>query len=435
MSDFLLFSAIGSTDPIRNNYDGPMLHIIRHYRPHKVILFFTKEMGKREKENHIYSKAIKSIDEKIKIEYIYSEIINAHDFNEYSTIIPEYLNKLFDKNESEEILVNISSGTLQLINSINLHIVSSSFNYIPVQTVTPDEKANTSRVVSNPYDVDIEIENNFDNDVSFNTKNRTKEIDLNIYRRTLITEQLKGLIKIYNYDACHTLIKDDKSAFPDRIKNLSSHCKYRMLFDFDKSNNYLNNEYKYLKIDDNYTSKIIEYFNVLNIKYKNSNYNDFLIMLIPLSEELMKKYLKQEYHIDINSIKDKANKNYTEIIESKFKAKYPKLYNKFSNDYSRAFKSGVANNEFYFLFDLISHLDDLKNDNWYKVFNYIKDIKDDRNIAAHQLNMINEENKQKFGKITSELEKFIIKYYKNNLKKNQLNVYDYINGLILKELM
>ena len=34
----ILFSPIGNTDPITNNYDGAMLHIIREYRPDKVYL-------------------------------------------------------------------------------------------------------------------------------------------------------------------------------------------------------------------------------------------------------------------------------------------------------------------------------------------------------------------------------------------------------------
>lgn len=41
----VLFSPIGNTDPWSNERDGAMLHIVRHYRPEKVILFLQKVYG------------------------------------------------------------------------------------------------------------------------------------------------------------------------------------------------------------------------------------------------------------------------------------------------------------------------------------------------------------------------------------------------------
>ena len=40
----ILFSCLGSTDPVRGEHDGPMLHIARHYRPDKILWYLTKEM-------------------------------------------------------------------------------------------------------------------------------------------------------------------------------------------------------------------------------------------------------------------------------------------------------------------------------------------------------------------------------------------------------
>ena len=40
----VLFSTLGMTDPIKNDYDGPLLHIMRHYRPQRVYLFMTKRI-------------------------------------------------------------------------------------------------------------------------------------------------------------------------------------------------------------------------------------------------------------------------------------------------------------------------------------------------------------------------------------------------------
>ena len=51
----ILFSPIGSTDPISRQYDGAMLHIIRKYRPEKVYVYMSKEMCELEDKDHRYS--------------------------------------------------------------------------------------------------------------------------------------------------------------------------------------------------------------------------------------------------------------------------------------------------------------------------------------------------------------------------------------------
>ena len=40
----VLLTFAGNTDPTRGNYDGPILHICRYYRPKKIYLVLTSEM-------------------------------------------------------------------------------------------------------------------------------------------------------------------------------------------------------------------------------------------------------------------------------------------------------------------------------------------------------------------------------------------------------
>ena len=40
----ILFSCLGSTDPVRGERDGAMLHIARHYKPDRILWYMTKEM-------------------------------------------------------------------------------------------------------------------------------------------------------------------------------------------------------------------------------------------------------------------------------------------------------------------------------------------------------------------------------------------------------
>jgi len=70
----ILFSPVGSTDPIAHQRDGALLHIIRKYRPDKAYLFFSKEIYGYEQKDNRYSyclnKLLQEIGEDIEIELV-----------------------------------------------------------------------------------------------------------------------------------------------------------------------------------------------------------------------------------------------------------------------------------------------------------------------------------------------------------------------------
>ena len=54
----VLFSPIGTADPLTQLGDGPMLHIVRHYRPERVVLFLSPKMAQLQEQDQRYTKAI-----------------------------------------------------------------------------------------------------------------------------------------------------------------------------------------------------------------------------------------------------------------------------------------------------------------------------------------------------------------------------------------
>ena len=74
----ILYSAIGTTDPIRGCYDGGMLHIVRHYRPDMVVLFLSKEMVDEEERNQQYTKAISYVNPQCVVRLIKTELQEVH---------------------------------------------------------------------------------------------------------------------------------------------------------------------------------------------------------------------------------------------------------------------------------------------------------------------------------------------------------------------
>ena len=61
----VLFSCAGTTDPIRGEHDGPLLHIMRHYRPEKVLIFLTQEIHEKWQEIDCKNKMMAYLREKL----------------------------------------------------------------------------------------------------------------------------------------------------------------------------------------------------------------------------------------------------------------------------------------------------------------------------------------------------------------------------------
>ena len=119
----VLFSPVSDRDPcsadrtFRNVYrDGALLHIVRHYRPHKVYLFLTKRFQNFEAKDQRYTKMLKHVMPEVEIQFLYcpEEIQNVALFDQFDTPFAEYLQTIHQENPEDQLLVNVSSGTPQM---------------------------------------------------------------------------------------------------------------------------------------------------------------------------------------------------------------------------------------------------------------------------------------------------------------------------------
>ena len=109
----ILFSVVGSSDPVRGYHDGPMLHIVRHYKPTDVYLFITAEMKQWDEKDNRFDKTSMSLEKNIgscpRIHRINSEIVDADDFDAFMDPFKKELDKIKDKHPEDTILLNLSS--------------------------------------------------------------------------------------------------------------------------------------------------------------------------------------------------------------------------------------------------------------------------------------------------------------------------------------
>ncbi|NMD38591.1 MAG: CRISPR-associated protein Csm6, partial [Christensenellaceae bacterium] len=99
MNKKVLFSPIGDSDPVRDSYDGSMLHIARYYLPNKIYLYFTKQMLKKKSEtiqaiNKLYDS--KKID--VAIDVIEGAAEFAHSYDVFHNEFDPILNKIVKEN-------------------------------------------------------------------------------------------------------------------------------------------------------------------------------------------------------------------------------------------------------------------------------------------------------------------------------------------------
>ena len=456
----VLLTFAGNTDPTRGNYDGPMLHICRYFRPEKIYLVLTSEMQKRN-ENRIYEKAIKeSLEDYNPIfEYINTDIDDAHLFDIYFNKINETFNKIKVEHPNAEVLVNITSGTAQMISNLVMYIVDAvNINIVPIQVATPEGRGNTSKVVNNSYEVNDEKENNFDNIEEFRT-NRILFPDLRQYSRLLVKNQIKELLKKYEYSTCLELLKRDifqensklnglLNFANDRrhLKGLKSNGKLKNLNDktFDKFYYYSRNETNENKVKEWY--KIVDYFALANIKQKSGDIAGYTIMLEPLIVNIYLSILRDVFGKKLSDLFSEKRKDgefsyKTDILKIK---NYSGLKEKIEHELAilelknstfvsdsvliAMIKYFIEKNES----ETLEKMDLEYFSNFSKTLHKIKEV---RNMIAHSLKTINRDDFNSEAKVgidtvNSKIINFFKKYYTDfGYKENMVYIYDEINKI------
>ena len=61
--DDILFTCAGTSDPVRGNRDGGILHIMRYYHPKRVYLFLSQQIADLEAQDHRFEKTFQHMQE------------------------------------------------------------------------------------------------------------------------------------------------------------------------------------------------------------------------------------------------------------------------------------------------------------------------------------------------------------------------------------
>ena len=368
----ILISAVGDTDPIRNFHDGPLLHIVRVYRPEKIVLVHSeRSLTKHDK----LVKALKSIKD-------YSpEIIQD------GGVLPDAQVSIFDKMydtvssivkkyiSDDEIILNISSATPQIISAMFAVNRISDFNVTAVQVLTPQHKSNEGLRHDNQEDIDTLIETNLDNQSDY--ENRTLEDTGMKFSLDLTKRNLKALIDNYDYQGALELLKKQKSfsnikELRKKLTEISDTIKIQGMPDkIVKSN--LSNQAK---------SALNSYLNI-DRNHKQGNIAEVLIRVKSLVEFILENYLNNHF-LDVITYKEDGKP----FLNT---SKYPEILKKFQEDAKmrgKKYHSGYLSLPTYIVIlkffepnhDLLKHIYEIQK------------INQVRNQVAHSLQAFDREN-------------------------------------------
>lgn len=297
----VLFAPIGDTDPVRNDFDGPILHIVRHYHPQTVYLFINKRFEERDRQQDIYARLIKLISPDCCVEKIYTGIDDPSDFDAFNEIMKRSLDEIAARHPAAEILLNISSGTPQMIACLCLEAVSGRYRCRPVQVKTPQKNSNAG--VGHLQDGTVENiwENLMDNLPE--AENRCVEPEILGFRRARLTAELRGMLQTYDYKAAHQLLKQHPGFFSQTAAKIAEHAMLRIDLHTHEANllaQKLNPELPFdlFPVKNARAKEIVEYFLVFDVKRKKRELSDFVLRLSPLATALAACFLERFYQLE-----------------------------------------------------------------------------------------------------------------------------------------
>ena len=405
----ILFSPLGDTDPIRDCHDGACLHILRHYQPERVVLFYTKDMENKERRDHRYTRAIHKLSPNCAIEEIFSGIVAAYLYEEFSKILPEAVQSVRDRYPEHEILINLSSGTPQM-KTVLAMLAADTERCRGIQVPSHSGKSNRkNKPASDDVDVDILLEVNVDDEEG--AKNRCEEPPLSVFRYHAEKNRIISLIHAYEYNAALTLARSS-SLVPADAKQLLKHAAARTDLLPDKARKILaeyNGQKLFLFTGEE--ELLIEYFLIMQIDQENDHLSNFMLRISPFLDKFLLDYVQKnvrggrQHPQNIRNLsKYIARKGGYRLERERIKQAAPKWLERLDREYGGYKDSDLSFTLLIYYCDYMQEegltKDTKLHDDMMAELGKLGNVRSLRNNVAHQITNVTRESFQKVIQMT-----------------------------------
>lgn len=286
----ILFSPIGTADPITTLGDGPMLHIVRMRRPEKVVLFLSPKMAGYQRKDQRYTKAIELLASNggfdvPEIQLIESDVREVHRFDLYIDEFEGILRGLAAA--GEHVLVNTSSGTAGMAQAL---VALGSFGRLDLellQVTTPRGDTNKRDDREDPDNYDLDLLWELDCELEDGVTNRVSTVLTPNFSERLLRENVSSLCHSFEFEAANELAQKMTSV-SDGTKQMVAAAAARLNLDGQLSAKaFGGTELSYSPND-----QLLEYLYVMEARLQQGHYADFVRCLSPAFTELMRKHLQ-----------------------------------------------------------------------------------------------------------------------------------------------
>lgn len=286
----ILISAVGTTDPISNNHDAALLHIARNYRPDKIVLVYSQEMLVKQ---DLINKVLLSIEGYNPIIEIDSTILNNDEVFLFDKMY-EVMGLIVQKytNDDDEIILNLSSGTPQIISALFALNRINDYNTQAIQVPTPKNGANRKYTPLTNSEIDALILENQDNSLDF--VDRCIKDKSEKFTQALVKRHLRSLIASFDYQAAEAIIKRkeyNKLLSKKRIAYIRE-----KLNDFSRvfKNQSILSDILSFPLDDS-QKKALNYYLMIDVLKEREHIADVLIKAKSLAEFVIEETIKKDH--------------------------------------------------------------------------------------------------------------------------------------------
>lgn len=396
----ILFSPLGDTDPVRGCYDGAMLHIVRHYQPERIVLFYTHDMAEKERHDHRYTRAVQRLAPECQIEEVFTEIRDAHLYESFSRILPQEVLRIRETYPGSTLLLNLSSGTPQM-KTVLAMLASDMEHCIGVQVAAPARHSNrANEATQDAEDIDALLENNFDNEEG--AENRCEEPPLSAFHYYAERSRILSLIDSYEYVAAGKIAR--RSALvPPEASLLLSHAERRSMLLTEEAKAVLR-EYGGKKLFPfaGKTEELVEYFLMMQIDQETGRLSNLMLRMIPFLFGFLMEYVVQNVKIPIHMLCERR-KNKQWLVRGKLEKQERELLIHLDRVFTDGYRDTALS--FYILYHLCSYAgetgrtgDSVLHAGMMAELEQIKELRDLRNEAAHEIVNVTEDRfRQKVG--------------------------------------
>lgn len=286
----ILISAVGTTDPISNNHDAALLHIARNYKPDKIVLVYSQEMLVKQ---DLINKVLLSIEGYNPIIEIDSTILNNDEVFLFDKMY-EVMGLIVQKytNDDDEIILNLSSGTPQIISALFALNRINDYNTQAIQVATPKKGANREYKPLTDSEIDALIVENQDNSLDFvdrSIKDKSEK-----FTQALVKRHLRSLIASFDYQAAEAII--NRKEYNKLLSKKKIAYIREKLNDFSRvfKNQSILSDILSFPLDES-QKKALNYYLMIDVLKEREHIADVLIKAKSLAEFVIEETIKKDH--------------------------------------------------------------------------------------------------------------------------------------------